>query len=116
MRNSPKLIALYLETISDESVYWRERSPKIFTTDYYYYMPKAINKIQGSLTGQCKTLEEKVSSFTVDNASMDASSSTGTGECIISSVVNPQAAKHGTSDVFGVLKELEDCNRRKTIL
>ena len=78
-------------------------------------MPKAINKIQGSLTGQCKTLEEKVSSFTVDNASMDASSSTGTGECIISSVVNPQAAKHGTSDVFGVLKELEDCNRRKTI-
>jgi len=52
-------------------------------------MTKAIDKIQGVLTGQCKTLEEKVSSFTVDNASMDTSSSTGSGECIIYSVVNP---------------------------
>ena len=60
----------------------------------------AIDKIQGALTGQCKTLEEKVSSFTINNASMDTSSSTGAGECIIFSVVNPQTAKHGTSDVL----------------
>ena len=77
-------------------------------------MTKAIDKIQGALTGQCKTLEEKVSSFTVDNVSMDTSSSTGTGEFIISSVVNPQAAKPGTSNVFGVLKEHEDHSRKKT--
>ena len=78
------------------------------------YMTKAIDKIQGVLTGQCKTLEEKVSRFNVDNASMDTSSSADAGECIIYSVVNPQAAKHGTSDVFGVLKELEDHNKRNT--
>jgi len=76
-------------------------------------MTKAIDTIQGALTNQCKTLEDKVSSFTVDNASMDTSSQTGAGESITPSVENPQTIKHGTNDVFGVLKELEDRNRRK---
>jgi len=73
-------------------------------------MAKAIENIQRVLTSQCKFLEEKVSNL-VGNTTMDTSD---TGKSSVPSGVDSHAVKHETSDVFGVLKELEDRNRRKS--
>ena len=73
-------------------------------------MAQAIDKVQGTLTNHCKSIEEKVSSLTIESVTMDTSGSPGTGESDAPRDMDPHAK---TNDVFGVLKEIEDRNRRK---
>ena len=76
-------------------------------------MAKAIDKVQRVLTSQCKSIEEKGSNLSVESTTMDTSSTPDNDKYDTPRDVDSHAVKHSASDVYGILKEIEDHNQRE---